>query len=209
MPIPSLCCVLSLSFALVAQAPQPAELPAPQKTGGMPLMEALSKRSTSRSFDTRELSRQQLSNLLWAAWGINREDGHRTAPSSMNKQEIDLYLLTKQGVFLYQAKKHALVPVLGEDIRALGGRQPFVKDAPLTVVYVADLARMSDADRAEKLNTAFIDTGFISQNIYLYCASEGLATGVRGWVDREPLAKKLGLRADQAITVAQSVGYPK
>jgi len=200
-------CVFPLFTALQAQTSKPIELPTAQKTGGMPIMEALAKRATARSFATKELSSQQLSNLLWAAFGITRPDGRRTAPSSMNKQEIEIYVLLKQGAFVYDAKNHRLNPVLSEDIRPLGGRQPFVKDAPVTLIFVADLAKMSEASKAEKESTANIDTGFISQNVYLFCASEGLATGVRAWVDREPLAKKLNLRADQLITVAQSVGY--
>jgi len=195
--------------ALLAQAPKPLELVPAQKQGGMPLMEALAKRSTSRAFETKELMPQQLSNLLWAAFGVNRPDGKRTAPSSMNKLETEIYVLTKQGVYTYNAKEHRLDGISSEDLRELSGKQPFVKDAPVTLVFVADLSKMSDADKAEKLNTANIDAGFISQNVYLYCASEGLATGVRGWVDREALGKKLKLKADQAITVAQSVGYPK
>ena len=198
-----------LSLTLLAQAPKALELVPAQKKGGMPLMEALAKRSTSRAFEAKELTPQQLSNLLWAAFGINRPDGKRTAPSSMNKLETDIYVLMKQGVYVYDAKQHRLDLALAEDIRELGGKQPFVKEAPITLVFVADLAKMNEAGKEEKLNTANIDAGFISQNVYLYCASEGLATGVRAWVDREALGKRLKLRADQYITAAQSVGYPK
>ena len=183
-------------------------LPAPQKSGGMPLMEALSKRATSRAFDTRDLTRQQLSDLLWAAWGINRPDGKRTAPSARNMQETDIYVLLREGVYLYRAQEHDLSLVLAEDVRAMGGTQEFVKDAPVTLVFVADLAKMGDRPLEGKLQTANIDVGYISQNVYLYCASEGLATGARGMVDREKLAPRLKLREDQAIILAQSVGYP-
>lgn len=199
----------ALLVAAGAIAQPPVELPSPRKTGGMPLMEALAKRATSREFDTRDLPADQLSSLLWAAFGVNRPDGKRTAPSSMNKQEMELYVLLKAGAYVYDAAKHRLAPALGEDLRALGGRQEFVKDAPVTLVYVADLAKMQDAPAAQKNETAAIDTGFISQNVYLYCASSGLVTGVRAWVDTETLAKRLGLRADQRITAAQSVGWPR
>jgi len=199
----------ALLAAAGAIAQAPVELPSPRTTGGMPLMEALAKRATSRAFDTRDLPADQLSSLLWAGFGVNRPDGKRTAPSSMNKQEMEIYVLLKSGAYVYDAAKHRLAPVLAEDIRALGGRQEFVKDAPVTLVYVADLAKMQDAPAAQKSETAAIDTGFISQNVYLYCASEGLATGVRAWVDTETLAKRLSLRADQRITAAQSVGWPK
>jgi len=184
-------------------------LPAPRKTGGMPLMEALARRATSREFDTRDLAPDHLSNVLWAGFGVNRPDGKRTAPSSMDKQETDIYVLMKSGAYVYDATRHWLAPVLAEDIRGLGGRQEFVRDAPVTLVYVADLVRMADAPLAVKHETASIDSGFISQNVYLYCASEGLATGVRAWVDTEALGKRLGLRSDQWITAAQSIGYPK
>jgi nitroreductase len=191
-----------------ANAPATLDLPAPQKTGGLPVMEALSKRATARAFDTQDLSTQQLSNLLWSAFGLNRPDGKRTAPSAMNFQETDVYVLLKQGAYVYDAKANRLTQVLTEDIRALGGKQDFVKDAPLTLVFVADFAKMGNSG-LEKPSTASIDVGFISQNVYLYCASEGLATGVRLMVDRDALGKRLGLRPDQHIIAAQSVGYPK
>jgi nitroreductase len=198
---------LLVAAGAIAQAP--VDLPSPAKTGGMPLMEALAKRATSREFDTRDLPADQLSSLLWAGFGVNRPDGKRTAPSSMNKQEMEIYVLLKTGAYVYDAAKHRLAPVLAEDVRALGGRQEFVKDAPVTLVYVADLAKMQDAPAAQKNETAAIDTGFIAQNVYLYCASSGLVTGVRAWVDTETLARRLGLRADQRITAAQSVGWPR
>jgi nitroreductase len=187
---------------------QNIDLPAPQRSGGMPLMEALAKRSTARAFDTRELSHQQLSSLLWAAFGINRPDGKRTAPSARNFQETDIYVLLKQGVYLYSAQSNRLDLILEEDVRALGGVQAFVKDAPATLVFVADLAKIS-GPAADKKNTASIDVGYISQNTYLFCASEGLVTGARGMVDRAALSPKLKLREDQWIVLAQSVGYPK
>ena len=200
----SLWLVAALSFA-----GQAGELPAPRKTGGLPLMEALARRATAREFDVKELPMEHLSNILWAGFGVNRPDGKRTAPSSHDRRETEIYVLLKQGAYVYDATKHRLTPVLAEDIRALGGRQDFVRDAPATLVFVADLAKMGDSPAAEKETTAAIDTGFISQNVYLYCASEGLATGVRAWVDQEALGKRLGLRPDQRITAAQSIGFPK
>jgi nitroreductase len=188
---------------------QSIDLPGPQKTGGMPLMEALAKRSTARAFDSKELSAQQLSSLLWAAFGINRPDGKRTAPSAMNFQETDIYVLLKQGAYVYSATSNRLDLVVAEDIRALGGTQSFVKDAPVTLVFVADFARMGQGSVDNKKNTANIDVGYISQNAYLYCASEGLVTGARGSVDRATLGPRLKLRPDQRIILAQSVGYPK
>jgi nitroreductase len=189
---------------------QNLELPAPQKSGGMPLLDALAKRTTARAFNaSRELSPPQLSTLLWACFGINRPDGKRTAPSARNFQETDIYVLLKSGTYVYNAPSNRLDWVSAEDVRSLGGTQPFVKDAPVTLVFVADLAKMGKGTNESKMNTANIDTGYISQNAYLYCASEGLATGARGSVDRAALGPKLKLRPDQAIILAQSVGYPK
>lgn len=188
---------------------QDIKLPEPQKTGGIPLMEALSKRSTSRAFDTTAISTQQLSNLLWAAFGINRPDGKRTAPSARNFQENEIYVMLKSGVYVYDAKNNMLKFVLAEDIRNLGGSQGFIKDAPVQIILIADLAKAGNAKPEEKLNTANIDAGYISQNIYLFCASEGLATGARGSIDRNALTLKLNLRPEQKIIIAHSVGYPK
>jgi len=187
---------------------QPINLPAPQKTGGMPLMEALAKRSTARAFATNALSPQQVSSLLWAANGVNRPDGKRTAPSAMDRQEIDIYVLLPQGAYVYSAASNKLDLVLAEDIRALGGQQAFVKDAPVTLVFVADLAKEGgNAETAREY--VHDDVGYISQNVYLYCASEALVTGVRAMIDRNALGPKLKLRPDQLILLAQSVGYPK
>jgi len=189
---------------------QNLDLPAPRKSGGMPLMDALAKRTTARAFDaSRELSTQQLSTSLWACFGINRPDGKRTAPSARNRQETDIYVLLKSGTYVYNASSNRLDRVSSEDMRSLGGTQAFVKDAPVTLVFVADLAKMGEGNNESKMNTANIDVGYISQNAYLYCTSEGLATGARGSVDRAALGPKLKLRPDQAIILAQSVGYPK
>jgi nitroreductase len=195
-----------IAGGLLAQA---IDLPAPQKTGGLPLMDALAKRSTARTFDSKELSPQQLSSLLWAAFGINRPDGKRTAPSAMNFQETDIYVLLKQGAYVYSAKSNKLDLVVAEDIRALGGTQAFVKDAPVTLVFVADLSKMGGGTNEAKKNMANIDVGYISQNVYLFCASEGLVTGARMLVDRATLGPRLKLRPDQMIILAQSAGYPK
>ena len=172
-------------------------------------MEALAKRSTARAFDTKELSPQQLASLLWSAFGINRPDGKRTAPSASNRQETDIYVLLKSGAYVYSATSNRLDLVVAEDIRALGGTQAFVKDAPVTLAFVADLAKMGNGSDEGKKNTVNIDVGYISQNVYLFCASESLVTGARGSVDRTALGQKLKLRPDQLIVLVQSVGHPK
>ena len=186
------------------------KLPAPQIEGGKPLMQALKERKTSREFSLKELPLQIISDLLWAADGINRQDsGHRTAPSAMNMQEIDIYIAKADGLYLFDAKENMLMPVVAADIRALTGNQPFVKDAPVNLIFVADLKKMSKPSAEMVDFYAATDTGFISENVYLYCASAGLATVVRGWVDKPVLAKAMKLRNNQKIILAQTVGYPK
>jgi len=176
----------------------------------MPLMEALKARATSREYDSRDLPPQVLSDLLWAAFGVNRpEAGKRTAPSAMNWQETDIYVALRSGLYLYNAVENVLEPVLGEDLREATGMQPFVKDAPVNLVYVADLTRMGKADDESKRTYAAADVGFISQNVYLFCASEGLATVVRGYFDRDKLSAAMKLRPDQHIVLTQTVGYPE
>lgn len=208
-------CTVLIAFYLVPVAMsteklEPVQLVKPQTTGGKPLLEALAKRKSTRAFDARKLTPQVLSNLLWAANGINRpESGKRTAPSAMNRQEIAVYAATADGLYLYNAKDHRLDPVFAEDIRARAGEQPFVKTAPVVLIYVADHARMGDTPRDSRDFYSATDTGFISQNVYLYCASEGLATVVLGWVDKPALAKTMKLRDDQKIILTQPVGYPK
>lgn len=186
------------------------KLPPPQTEGGKPLMAALKGRCTTRSFSSKPLPIQVLSNLLWAACGVNRpESGKRTAPTAMNMQEIDVYVALPEGLYLYNAKEHQLEPVVMQDLRAATGRQPFVAEAPLNLIYVADYARMARASAEAKDFYSATDTGYISQNVYLFCASEGLATVVRGMVDKAALAEKMGLRPEQKIVLAQTVGYPK
>jgi len=200
---------LSISQGKLLFAEQPLNLTAPDKEAGMPLMQALTLRKSSRSFDDKELPAQVLSNLLWAAIGINREDGKRTAPSACNWQEIDIYVAMKNGLFLYNAKEHSLDLVLEKDIRELTGKQEFVKVAPLTLIYVADYSKMGIVSNKEKDFYSATDTGFISQNVYLFCASEGLATVVLGYVDKPALAKVMKLSDNKKVILTQPVGYLK
>ncbi|MGC8794547.1 MAG: SagB/ThcOx family dehydrogenase [Bryobacteraceae bacterium] len=193
---------------LLAQELKPVELPPPQTEGGKPLMQALKERKSTREFGPRPLPVQVLSNLLWAAFGVNRPDGHRTAPSASNMQEIDIFVALPEGLYLYDAKAHRLNPVLAEDIRAATGTQAFVGQAPLNLVYVADYARMGKRPDEAKVFYSAADTGFIAQNVYLFCASEGLNTVVRASIDREKLAARMKLRPDERIVLAQTVGYP-
>ena len=203
--------VLAATFTPAARAaePSPVQLPGPQMEGGKPLMQALKDRATARSFSDQKLSDQTLSNLLWAAFGINRPDsGRRTAPSAKNWQEIDVYVALPNGLFLYDAKGNKLVPVSGKDLRALTGSQAFVKDAALNLVYVADLSRTDQPGSLDREALSWADTGFISENVYLFCASEGLATVIRASIDRDALGKEMKLKPNQKIILSQSVGYP-
>ncbi len=239
----------------VAQQPQPVPLPPPQKTGGMPLMEALAARQTIRSFGEAKLPPQALSNLLWAAFGVNRPEGQgprgkagRTAPSAMNMQEIDVYVAMAEGVYLYEALPHKLTPVSAKDIRPIAARRPEWAKAPVILIFTADTGKrpaprpgtppappqgqtpgqppappsglqppqgqssgvqppsgMPPADAFPGFGE--VDGGFIGQNVYLFCASEGLATCFHG-TDREGLAKAMNLREAQKVLYAQTVGYP-
>jgi nitroreductase len=192
---------------------QDIKLPEPDRKGGVPLMQALNDRHSSREFDSRSLTGQQLSDLLWAAWGINRPgEGKHTAPSSQNKQEISVYAVLSSGLYLYVPETHLLKQVHNRDIRKECGKQDFVAIAPLNLIFVADLAKagISDPENAGpgSLNTSNINTGFMAQNVYLYCASEKLSCVVRGWIETPDLAKAMELAPHQRIIVGQTIGYP-
>jgi len=206
------CVVLLLASALTAagQDLSTIKLPPPQTDGGKPLMQALKLRQSAREFGVEKLAPQVLSNLLWAAWGINRPDGHRTAPSASNRQEIDVYVTLPEGAYVYDAKVHALTPAAPGDLRGLTGTQPFPAAAALNLVYIADTTKLARpaTDPQQALNVG-ADVGLIAANAYLYCASEGLATVVRASIDKPALAKALKLKDTQLIVLAQSVGYPK
>ena len=197
-----------LALPLVAAELPPVALPPPQTDGGRPLMQVLKERKTTREISTNALPVQMLANLLWAGFGTNRVDGSRTAPSAMNSQEIDIYVALADGTYLYEPRGHYLRLVISEDVRALTGGQDFVIAAPVAFLFVADLSRLVKAKPEERERYAGIDTGYISQNIYLYCASAGLASVVHE-LDRRQLTILLKLKPDQRLILAQSVGYPK
>ena len=207
------CCLSGCLWLVACGALQAADdiqkLSVPQMTGGKPVMQALKERKSTREFKTDALTAQQTSDLLWAAFGMNRpEIDHRTAPSAQNLQDIDIYMATAEGLFLYQAKTHDLKKVGSQDVRPLTSGQPFAKVAPVQLVYVSDYARMAKVKPDLRDLYAGVDTGVIVQNVYLYCASAGLGSVVHE-LDREPLAKAMNLRPEQHIIVAQTVGYPK
>jgi len=174
------------------------------------LMAALKNRKSTRSFSNRPIPLQLLSDLLWAAFGVNRPDiGYRTAPSPMSSQEIEIYAADVNGLNLYDARLHQLVQLSTEDIRSLCGTQGYVANAPLNLIYVANFSKFGEMEDERKRFYSAADTGFISQNVYLFCAAFGLGTVVRDWIDRPTLSKKIRLREEQRIILAQTVGYPK
>ncbi len=185
------------------------KLPDPQKTGGKPLMEAINERQTMRSFSDQDLTTQQLADLLWVAYGFNREE-RRTVPTSRNKQEMEIFVALKSGIYLWDSNTNVLSLVTEGDFRKETGAQSFVGTAAAELIFVCDKTK-ADAPNEQKLTEAtYANAGFISQNVYLYCASEGLATVVRGMVPKEEeLSKIMKLRSDQMIVLGQTVGYPK
>lgn len=189
----------------------PAEniaLPAPDMHAGMSLMQALAQRQSQREFAPEPLPLPMLSNLLWAAAGINRPAlAGRTVPSAMNGQEVDVYVALPTGLYRYAAPGHALHLIRATDVRRVTGYQDFVDTAPLDLIMVADYSRMKLVPAAQRLAYASTCAGAIAQNVYLYCASEGLATVIRAWLDRDALAKAMGLDNEQQVLLSQTVGH--
>ena len=184
-------------------------LPRPRTDTGKPLLQALSERATSREFSPAPLPAQTMGELLWAAAGINRpESGKRTTPSARNFQEVDVYVATADGLFLYEPGAHALRLVVKADLRRLTGSQDFVTTAPVNLIYVADGARMQNANEQDQVLYPAIAAGAMVQSVYLYAASAGLATVVRAMVDREALGRAMLLRPQQRIIICQTVGLP-
>lgn len=207
-------CFMAISLIFNKVSSQDIIMPAPDKTGGKPLMQALNERQTIRAFTKEELTLQQLSDLLWAGWGINRPDlKKRTAPSARNVQEIEVYAVLPGGLYLYDADSHILRQIHNKDIRSFCGTQDFVATAPLNLVYVADMGKLGkkegDVIKDSDLHSSYANTGFIAQNVYLCCASENLGCVIRGMVPKEKLAPEMGLRSNQVIILSQTVGVPQ
>lgn len=200
---------LSGTLRVNAEEQKPLLLSAPQMEKGKLLMQALKERKSVRSFSPQELPAEILSDLLWAASGSNRpKEGKLTAPTTANWQEIDIYVAMEKGLYKYEAVTHILVPVLTGDIRGFTGKQEFTKTAPVDLIYVADFSKMG-GDEANKIFYSAVDTGFISQNVYLFCASAELATVVLGMVDKPALEKIMGLKKNQKVILTQPVGFPQ
>jgi nitroreductase len=184
-------------------------LPPPEQHGGVPLMEALAQRHSTRDFSAEALPLPLLSGLLWAAYGVNRKDGGRTAPSALDAQEIDVFVALPSGAYRYDATSHELRLVAASDLRRVTGYQDFVDEAPMDLVYVADLARMHLVPVGQRESYASVAAGAIAQNVYLFAAGNGLATVLRAWIDRAAMADALGLTHDQQVLLSQTVGYPR
>ena len=203
------------------QTLQPINLPKPEKDGGKSVLAALRERKTNRNISSRKLPQQVLSNLLWAAFGVNRERAAfgkpgRTAPSASNSQEIDLYVAMPEGVYIYEAISHRLTPVVAGDFRPRAGRRG-AATAPVNIFYVVDLTRYDTGpgqpDRSignpeVQKSYYYTDTGFIAQNVYLFAASQGLAAWFHN-CDKENTVKEFKLQPQQRVLFAQSVGYPE
>jgi nitroreductase len=204
-----------------SQELQPIVLPPPEKEGGKSVLASLLERKTIRTISSKELPMQTISNLLWAAFGVNRDSAAfgkkgRTAPSASNSQEIDLYVALPNGVYIYEAIDHCLFPVAEGDFRARAGRRG-AENAPISVFYIADLSRYdlgpSQPDRAigdpeVQKSYYYTDTGFIAQNIYLYAASFGLAAWFHN-CDKKNTINEFNLKPNQRVLFAQSIGYPE
>ena len=207
-----------LALGMIGQLkPQPAQgnaasalpLPPPQTQGGMPLMQALSLRQSQRAFAPSSLNHQVLSDLLWAAAGINRPEVEgRTTPSAMNSQEIDVYVALPEGLYRYECSDHVLYLVSATDVRRVTGYQDFVDHAPLDLIFVADHTHMTAVPAAHRESYASIAAGAMVQTVYLFCASAGLSVVVRAWIDRQALSEAMGLQASHQILVSQTIGWP-
>ena len=203
--------VLATCLVGPLSASEPLEtihLPPPETSGGMPLMQALSNRRSTKEFTQQVIERNRISNLLWAAFGINRpESGKRTVATAVNCQDIEVYVVFETAIYVYQAKEHRLIPVVNRDVRSLAATQGYAQVAPINLVYVSDYSKMADRFKDKKPIYAAFHAGSISQNVYLYCASAGLGAVVRDSVDRAGLRDALNLSDNQVIVMAQSVGY--
>ena len=215
--------------ASAQQALKPIGLPRPQCDGVKSLWASLWERKTTRDMREDRLPPQVLSNVLWAAFGVTREEGPmgragRTAPSGLNLQGIDIYVALPAGVYLYETVPNRLGPVIGEDIRAMTNRRPQAGAAPAVLIYVANTnielplppgvqppgGHPPGKPVTVAINPCYgeVEAGFIGQNVYLFCASEGLAAWFFA-TDREGLAKAMNLRPTQKVLYCQAVGYPR
>ncbi|MEG1556606.1 MAG: SagB/ThcOx family dehydrogenase [Bacteroidales bacterium] len=201
------CIIVSIFIVNMTLCGQDIKLPAPDKTGGKSLMEVLSLRKTNRNFSSNILSEKQIANLLWAANGINREDGKRTAPSARNNQEIDIYTYLATGIYLYLPKENVLKLIKKGDFRKEAVKQEFAQKAPILLIFVANYDKMEGMDESSREFYGATDCGNVSQNVYLYCASEGLNTVALGMIYRDEIKSAIGFNGKAIL--GQPVGFPE
>lgn len=198
------------NMSIFSQDLQDIKLSNPNKSRGSSVMKALSDRHSDREYDIREIALQDLSDLLWAANGINREDGKRTAPSAMNRQEIDVYLINKDGAYLYDATTHTLKGLTAGDFRkAVAASQDFAATAPVCLVLVANLEKLGNPTNENTRMMAAMDAGIVCQNINICCAAIGLTTVPRATMNQTELKQALKLSDTQYLMLNNPVGYPK
>ncbi len=200
---------IALCVAGMAIYAQNVKLPAPQKTGGKPLMEALNARQSGRVYANKPMTMQQTSNLLWAATGVNREDGRMTAPTASNNQQVEVFVANHEGVYEYLPKTNELRTIVKGDHRELFAKQKPHQQASVLLLFVANYEKMGKYDDNAKMKYGYTDVGNVSQNVYLFAASEGLASVVMGMFDPDPLIKTLKLKPSQKPVLTQAVGFAK
>ena len=200
--------VVALGGAAAAAESSTRALPPASELAGVTLKNALKLRRSTRAYTSHPLPDQVLSDILWAANGVNRPNDGRTSPYWRHIMVIDIYLAMADGIWFYDPPKNALRRTSEQDIRAQTGQQDFVSVAPLELIYVAHGERMTDVNPEERRLYASVDAGFIGQNVYLACAAAGLGSVFRGSVDAARVARLMQLPDSQFVTFAQTVGYP-
>ncbi len=197
--------ICTLSFA--QGAPKTIKLLPPTYDEGMTLMQALKNRKSSKGFTEKEISLQDISNMMWAALGVNRPDGKRTAPTGSNRQEIELYAFFKTGAYYYNYKDHTLELVAEGDHRSITGRADAQK-AYLNLLFIADSDKTGPGHRPGDANTvSYVNVGYVSQNVYLYCANAGIGSRARGGWNQQKVVETLGLKETMIVVLGQTVGY--
>jgi len=200
--------LLLLSSNLYSQNCDDIILPIPNMSGGKPLMVALKERESNRKFSSKEIPLQMLSDMLWATNGINRPDkDKKTAPTAMNWQDLEVYVIMPQGIYHYLAKENILKCIKTGNFMKESGKQDFVDEAALNIVFVSDLSKMGPVSKEDKYLYAGIHAGATMQNLYLYCASVGLNTVTRHWFDLKKMTEIMELKENELIVLIQTVGY--
>jgi SagB-type dehydrogenase family enzyme len=202
--------IFSLSGGLLfSQDLKKIKLENPDMSRGLNVMQALEKRASASAFSSESLSSRDLSDLLWAAAGVNRTDSKkRTSPTAVNAQDIDLYVFLKEGVYLYDYMEHALTPVVKGDFRSIvAGKQPDFAKAPVFVLMVSDISRFK-TDESTKMSWAAMDAGIVSQNINIFCAAIGMNTRTRAYMEQDKIRETLKLKETQYPMLNNPVSYP-